>query len=132
MYYCILCVFRVNKSTRKNLFHPVHFVNSLSCYAFFTNNKMTTTKLQTALTFLQPTMSVELTLERKVVLYGVRTIINIAAVEKIYTNITVPTLLDTKNSRTFQDPRSIFQDPVVSQLCLNIVKTAARESGRAL
>jgi len=33
----------------------------------------------------------------------------------------VPTLLDTKNSKTFQDPRSIFQAPVVvSQQYLNI------------
>ena len=32
----------------------------------------------------------------------------------------VPTVLVTKNSRTFQDPRSIFQYHVDSQQCLNI------------
>ena len=32
----------------------------------------------------------------------------------------VPTLLLTKNSRTFQDPKTFFQDSVVARQCFNI------------
>jgi len=37
----------------------------------------------------------------------------------------VPTLLLTKNCRTFQVPRSIFQDPVISQQCVNIATNSS-------